>query len=245
MHLMQHIHIVALDPGHGGHNRGCLGVDGTYEKTLALDLAKRVARVLTETTSAAVLLTRSEDRFVGLRERTRMANRWNADIFLSLHLNADPFGQGRGVETWFLSPDAADDEAQRMVTAEEGAYGEWVDAETPRIEAVESILHDARIRAAQAASETLAATIVDGLAETTKAPSRGAKQARFGVLKEARMPAVVVECGFFSHTREGTRLLEPAYQEAIAQGIVDGIVAFDRRIGGGTPVSTASVTTLD
>ena len=220
------------DPGHGGKNKGCLGVDGTYEKVATLDIALRVQRILTEETDAVALLTRQDDRFLGLRERTRAANKWGADVFLSIHLNADAYGAGKGVETWFLSPDSADEEARRLVEKEEAAYGEHDHEDTVQDDLVSSVIQDAIHRNAQAASEVLAGAIVNRLHSATNAPFRGVKQAPFGVLKEANMPAVVVECGFFSHHEEGVKLVDPHYSERIARGIVDGLLEYDRQIGG-------------
>ena len=227
---MRHLKVIALDPGHGGDNRGCLGVNGAYEKELTLQIARRVKRILMEETSASVMLTRERDMPLGLRERARMANQWNADVFLSLHLNADPYGSGRGVETWFLSVDAADAEAERLVQAEEGAYQEEEGDHFMEQSVVRSVLHDTQIRLAQARSESLATAVVDGMATTTQAILRGVRQARFGVLKEARMPAIVVEAGFFSHMDEGTQLLDPEYQETVARGIVRGLQAYDAQL---------------
>lgn len=227
---MKHLKVIALDPGHGGSNRGCLGVNGAYEKELTLQIANRVRRILLEETSSSVMLTREDDVFLGLRERARMANKWNADVFLSLHLNADPYGSGEGVETWFLSVDAADEEAQKLVAAEEGAYAESESESAVEDSVIQSVLSDTQIRMAQARSESLATAIVDGMAASTKAPLRGVRQARFGVLKEAKMPAIVVEAGFFSHADEGTLLLDPEYQESVARGIVRGLQAYDAQI---------------
>ena len=228
----EHTRVIALDPGHGGSNKGCLGVEGTYEKVATLDIARRVQRILTEETDAVALMTRQDDRFVGLRERTRVANKWGADVFLSIHLNADPYGVGQGVETWFLSPDSADAEARNLVEAEEAAYGEHDHEDKVHHDLIDSIIQDATHRAAQVASEALAGTIVKQLHAQTNAPFRGVKQAPFGVLKEATMPAIVVECGFFSHREEGLSLVDPAYAERIARGIVDGLLEYDRQIGG-------------
>ncbi|MDP6943774.1 MAG: N-acetylmuramoyl-L-alanine amidase, partial [Myxococcota bacterium] len=229
---LEHIRIIALDPGHGGKNKGCLGVDGTYEKTATLDIAMRVQRILTEETDAVAMMTRRDDSFLGLRERTELANDWGADVFLSIHLNADPYGVGKGVEAWFLSPDAADAEAQRLVAAEEAEYGEDDDGAPAESDLVTAVIHDATHRAAQAAGEPLAESVARHLHRVTKATFRGVKQARFGVLKHAKMPAIVVECGFFSHWEEGSRLVEPAYLETVARGIVDGLLDYDRQIGG-------------
>lgn len=229
---MRHLRVVAVDPGHGGHNRGCLGVDGTWEKVAVLDIARRVERILRRETTAVALLTRRADTYLGLRERTRMANDWDADVFLSLHLNADPYGRGYGVETWFLSSEAGGEEARKLVEAEEGDYPEPEAPGDVDAHAARSVARDASIRANQAASEALAEAVVDGMGGATGARVRGVRQARFGVLKEATMPAIVVEGGFFTHHEEGGHLLDPDYRDKVARGIVDGLVAFDRRLGG-------------
>ena len=161
-----------------------------------------------------------------------MANEWGADVFLSIHLNADPYGVGKGIETWLLSPDAADAEAQRLVAAEEADYGETDDADVVEHNLVQAVIQDVVHRTAQAASEALAESVVKHLHRETKATFRGVKQARFGVLKKAKMPAIVVECGFFSHWEEGISLASPAYLETVARGIVDGLLDYDRQIGG-------------
>lgn len=231
---LAHLKVVAIDAGHGGHNKGCLGIPGAWEKELTLQIARRVERILNEETTAAVLMTRRDDRFLGLRERTRMANRWDADVFLSIHLNADRWGKGHGVETWFLAPadgDVAADGAD-LVFAEEAAYGEAETAGQIARDAIDALVSDAGHGAARVASEALGAHVSHHMHTASSAAFRGVKQARFTVLMEAEMPAIVVECGFFSHAEEGAKLMDPAHQERVARGIVEGLIAYDRRMGG-------------
>ena len=232
---LQHIKRVVLDPGHGGKNNGCLGIDGTYEKTIVLKIAKRIEAILLTETNAKPFLTRRSDTYLGLGERSRMANKWKGDIFLSLHLNADPYGTGFGVETWFLGADAADEEALKLVEQEEAKYGHEDHDHDDGQDMVKRILRDATLRQAQAHSEALAIDIAKGMHVSTKRKLRGVKQAPFGVLKAAKMPAIVIEAGFFTHAKEGWTLLEEAQQERIARGIVQGIIAYDKRIGGEEP----------
>ena len=222
---------IVIDPGHGGGNKGCLGVDGTYEKTVVLQIARRVERLLLEETNAIPLMTRRTDRFLSLRDRSTFANRARGDVFLSLHLNADAYGRGFGVETWFLGASAADAEAKRLVHQEESAYGHAAGVGAVQRGTVNAILRDASHQQSQAGSEVLAISVAAALARGTKATLRGVKQAPFGVLKGAQMPAIVIEAGFFSHVKEGVRLRDPAYQEVIARAIVKGLVAYDRKIG--------------
>lgn len=234
VHQFRHLNVIVLDPGHGGRNKGCLGVDGTYEKVVVLQIAKRVERILNEETTAAVLLTRRDDRFLGLGERSALANSWGGDVFLSLHLNADAYGRGAGVETWFL---AADDEdategASSVVSREEQDYGQTDTLDGMHRHRLQALVDEVVRTKARQDSELLARDVSTNLWKRTKAIHRGVKQARFGVLKAAAMPAIVVEGGFFSHHKEGLKLKEAAYQEKIARAIVDGLIAFDRRIGG-------------
>jgi N-acetylmuramoyl-L-alanine amidase len=233
--MLEHVHRVVIDPGHGGGNNGCLGIDGTYEKTVVLKIAKRVERILLAETNAVPLLTRRTDKFLGLGERSRLANKWKGDIFLSLHLNADAYGSGFGLETWFLGAEAADAEARRLVEQEEAKYRHEEHHAHEGTDMVKRILRDATHRQAQAHSQVLAIDIANGMRETTKRKLRGVKQAPFGVLKAAQMPAIVVEAGFFTHAKEGWTLLATEQQEKIARGIVEGIIAYDKRIGGTNP----------
>ncbi|MEZ4268246.1 MAG: N-acetylmuramoyl-L-alanine amidase [Myxococcota bacterium] len=230
-HRMRSLRLVAIDPGHGGDNRGCLGVDGTWEKEATLDIAARVGALLTAQTTARARLTRRDDRPLGLAERSQLADRWNADAFLSIHLNADAFGQGSGIETWFLAPPEEEGEGQALVEAEEHGYADSAPVERVATQAAEAIARDADLGAARIASQVLAEAVVEGMGALSGARVRGVRQARFGVLKGATMPAIVVECGFFSHAEEGMRLTEPEYRQRIAQGIVDGLVAYDARLG--------------
>lgn len=228
----KHVLRIAIDPGHGGSNNGCLGVDGTYEKTVVLQIAERIEAILLEESNAVTLLTRNTDTHLGLGERSRLANAWKADIFISLHLNADAYGAGFGVETWFLGAEAADAEAKKLVETEEARYGEATTSEEATEDTIQLILKDASLRMAQAGSQALAIELAQALQTSTKRSLRGVKQAPFGVLKGAKMPAVVIEAGFFTHAKEGWMLLTAGEQDHIARGIVNGLLRYDRRIGG-------------
>ena len=115
--------IVVLDPGHGGHERGAVGPSGLEEKEVALDLARRLKRKLQQETSINVVLTRDEDRIMGLDERTATANHNRADLFVSIHLNSSPRTSARGAETYFVSMSATDDEARTLAALENRASG--------------------------------------------------------------------------------------------------------------------------
>src|SRR5206468_3477740 len=109
---------IVIDPGHGGHDPGAIGPAGLQEKELTLDVSQRVATLLRDEADVRVVLTRSRDEFVALRERTRLANREKADLFVSVHVNAAPAMTASGAETYFLSSEATDNAARAAAAFE-------------------------------------------------------------------------------------------------------------------------------
>ncbi len=226
---LQRTRTIVIDPGHGGEDPGAPGPGGVFEKDIVLDMALRIERALRGRTDAEIYLTRRDDRYVGLRERTRFANQVGADVFLSIHCNADPAGRGHGVETFFLSTESSDEETARLVAFEnERLAHEEAPAADPGDRELAGMLKDLTVRGAHQDAESLAGFVLDRLVSRTRGRSRGVKQAPFAVLKEAEMPAVVVEVGFLSHADEGGQLLEESRQEAIAVAIAEAVIAFDR-----------------
>ena len=115
--------VIVIDPGHGGIEEGAIGPTGLREKEVALDLARKLKALLSRDSELSVVLTRDDDRLVGLDERTAIANYNRADLFLSIHLNASQRPNARGAETYFLSADATDDEARTLAALENRASG--------------------------------------------------------------------------------------------------------------------------
>ena len=228
---MRVLHRVVLDPGHGGENTGCMGFHGIFEKFLTLQIAERVEAALRERTDAEVFLTRRRDEDFGLRERANYAREVKGDVFVSIHLNASLGGQAQGVETYFLSATASSDEIATLVAREEDAVATaevGATADDVHRAALDAILFDARLGAAHQLSERLADLLQHKLLSAIPGTSdRGVKQAPFAVLKEATVPAVVVECGFLTNEQEGTALLLDAHQQRVADAVADAIVALD------------------
>ncbi len=225
-------HIV-IDAGHGGHNLGTPGAHGVHEKYVTLPIAKQLAALLKNHTNAKVTMTRTADEFVGLRERTRMANAANGDVLLSIHCNASPNPMARGLEVYFLSAGSASEEIARLVGWEDGAApskAAGAPARTKAPSTLDKIIQDAKMHRAHERAEVLAEVILDELHVTLRAPRRGVMQAPFAVLKEAEMPAIVVEVGFLSHAEEGRRLLTADYQKRVAVGLYRALVALDKRM---------------
>ncbi len=230
---MRSIKHIVLDAGHGGDNMGTPGAHGVHEKYLTLPITLELERLLKERTNAKVTLTRRDDTFVGLRERTRLANAADADVFLSIHCNASPNKAARGLEVYFLSAESATKEIARLVEEEnEGdtppAAAPGPPSDTPP-NGLDQLLREAQMFKAHEQSQRLAEIILNRLHRGLRAPRRGVFQAPFGVLKEAEMPAVVVEVGFSSHAVEGKKLTTSRYQKQIARALFDALVALDRQ----------------
>jgi N-acetylmuramoyl-L-alanine amidase len=209
---------VVLDPGHGGSNIGAAGVvEGLYEKRLTLILARGVERRLVAA-GVNVVLTRSDDRFLSLRERVRRSAVAGADLFVSIHANASPARSQRGFETYILTPEALDVEA-RAIRSADGPPRPGLDEETGRI------LDDVEQGTALTGAVALAARMQRALAEVWgKALDRGIKQAPMDVLMGHTAPAVLVEVGFIDHPIEGTELLRHEMREKIADAIAKAIL---------------------
>ncbi len=222
------LHTIVIDPGHGGHDTGALGPSGLQEKELTLDIARRVAAVLQEELGMRVILTRAKDQFIGLRERTTLANRERADLFLSIHVNAAPDGSATGTETYFLSNEATDGAARRAAEYENRLLGTDGGAKGGSPDVLRSILWDLSQSDFQQESSRVAEALQNNLDRALRRPSRGVKQAPFYVLGGAAMPAVLVEIGFISNPQEEQRLRDDGYRDRIARALVAGVAAYKK-----------------
>jgi N-acetylmuramoyl-L-alanine amidase len=220
------VRTIVLDAGHGGKDPGAIGrVRRTEEKGLALDLARRVKTRL-ESAGYAVLMTRDSDSCVTLAERSQLANRSHADLFVSIHLNCAPNRGACGLETFFLSEAKTDWE--RAVAAREnaeldssptgnGGYGPGDLGLILADLAQNEFLHE---------SSELAACIQGATVAGARVKDRGVRQANFYVLRNDFMPAVLVECGFLSNKSEEKLLRQPQHREKLADGIFRGIQSY-------------------
>jgi N-acetylmuramoyl-L-alanine amidase len=219
--------IVMIDPGHGGYDPGTQSSAGVMEKDLAIQIATRLKAAL-EARGIRAELTRSTDVFISLAERTRIANRAGADLFVSIHLNSSPSTDTTGIEVYYLNntTDRATIRLARMENAGADGYG------APDASNLNYILTDLRqnYKASEAASVARmidAQTVADldaGLGLNVNA--LGAKMGPFYVLVGAHMPAVLVECGFMSNAREATRLASPDYQDLLASAIATAVAHY-------------------
>lgn len=214
------IRLIVVDAGHGGRDPGAIGPKNIKEKDVTLMLAKALANALRQELGVKVLLTRSDDRFLELRERTDYANRVGADLFISLHANASPSGKAYGLETYFLNL-SKNNQAAEVAARENGTSLQDVGN-------LEAILFDLMANAKINESSRLAAEVqqamVAGLRpHFSSIKDLGVKQGPFHVLLGATMPSILVEAAFISHPREEKRLVSPAYQTQVATAIVNGV----------------------
>jgi N-acetylmuramoyl-L-alanine amidase len=213
---------VVIDPGHGGHDTGTIGADGTREKDVALGIAKKLRTVLTEQ-GLEVVLTRETDHFVRLEERARLANVARGDLFISVHCNSLPQRHIRGIETYTLN--LASDRYAIRLAARENATSE------KGMSDLRFLLADLATRANTEESVRLATQVQSGLVSKLTARDRkirdlGTKEALFYVLLGTKMPAILVETGFLSNAEEEKRLASPEYQDAVARAIAAGVQGF-------------------
>lgn len=219
--------VVVLDAGHGGHDEGATGPSGLREKDLVLDVTRRLKRRL-ERRGVRVVLTRDDDRFLSLEERTAVANDARADLFLSIHANASRSRKPRGMETYFASLEASDDAAREKAELENSAFG----ASAPAFSSddpLAAILGDLIATEHLTLSSEFAKLAQYELVEIGEARSRGVKQAPFVVLMGVQMPATLVEIGFLTNPDEEKGLRRSGRRDAIARALDEAVAAFARR----------------
>ena len=212
---------VMIDPGHGGKDPGATGRNGLKEKDVVLEIGRRIREKLERSGEFDVRMTRNEDVFIPLEERTAMANKGGADLFVSLHINASRNRKAEGFSTYVLSRGASNREDLELAARENGVP-------VGKLQGVKFIIDDMFTGARKNESLRLAKTVNDAVVRhvSTRYPgahSLGLKQAPFYVLVGARMTAVLVEASFISNEREEARLRDPSCLDGIADGVVEAI----------------------
>lgn len=214
---------IVLDAGHGGHDTGTIGPRGLREKDLVLDVTKRLGALIESRMGAEVVYTRSDDNYVGLENRTQMANEHRADLFLSIHANSSPSSDASGVETYYLhfttSKSAMEVAARENASSQKTVYelGDLVQKIAKQDKVEESREFAARIQQSlyAASSRTI-----------NRTRNRGVKNAPFVVLIGASMPSVLVEIGFVSNPKDEALLKKAATRQKIAEGLYKGLAQY-------------------
>jgi N-acetylmuramoyl-L-alanine amidase len=215
---------IVIDPGHGGHDTGTVGPTGLMEKDLCLDVALRLGKIVQQRLPGAeVVYTRTDDTFIPLEDRTRIANEAKADLFISIHANSSRDHGARGVETYYLnlkgSPEAMEVAARENATAQEGIH----DLE----DVVKKIARSEKIDE----SREFAADIQESLAKRIQknykvVKDRGVRKAPFVVLIGADMPSILTEISFLSNPADEQLLKRPEHRQRVAEGLYQGVASY-------------------
>lgn len=211
---------IVIDPGHGGSDTGTISRSGVYEKDVVLDVAKRLGSLIETRLGHQVIYTRTEDVFIPLEERTRLANEQAADLFVSIHANSSPTSSASGIETYFLSLTTSREALE--VAARENATANKTMFELQNL-TQKIVQHDKREESRQFAEKLQQALHAQAVRSNRVARNRGVKKAPFLVLVGARMPSVLCEIGFLTNPREEALLRRADYRQRLAEALLKGI----------------------
>jgi len=211
---------IVVDPGHGGHDPGAMSPSGTREKDIVLQIGLKLAQKIREELGIDVVMTRSTDVFIELQERTAIANKVGADLFISIHANASLNRSANGIETYYLNL-AKTEKVAQLAAKENGTSLE-------KVSVLQAVLFDLMANyklndSAHLAEEVQKALYKKALTGYPGVKNLGVKQGPFYVLVGATMPSILVETAFVSNDKDEQKLKDPQYQELTADGILSGI----------------------
>ena len=210
---------VVIDPGHGGHDTGTRGPGGYLEKDLVLDVARRLGKLIESRLGSEVVFTRSDDTFIPLEERTRIANEHKADLFLSIHANSSPVRTTSGVETYYLN--FTTDKTALDVAARENAASQHSIYDLRDL--VDKIARKDKTEESRAFAEKVQLSLTRFWRRTSsRSRDRGVRQAPFVVLIGASMPSVLAEIGFLSNAHDESLMKKALYRQKIAEALFKG-----------------------
>jgi N-acetylmuramoyl-L-alanine amidase len=228
---------IVIDPGHGGHDTGTIGPTGLREKDVVLDVGLRLKKLLERKAGCDVVMTRSNDTFIPLEERTAIANEKAADLFISIHTNASRDRSARGIETYYLnftsSPDALEVAARENATSQESVH--------QLQDLVKKIAMTEKIEESEEFARQLQKEIYRRTSQlSAQQRDRGVKKAPFVVLIGANMPSVLAEISFLTNPSDEKSLRRPDYRQKIAEALYDGILDYVNNLGGVKVVQRAA-----
>jgi N-acetylmuramoyl-L-alanine amidase len=228
---------IVIDAGHGGHDTGTIGPTGLMEKDLCLDIALRLGKLIEQKLPGAdVVFTRSDDTFVPLEDRTRIANEAKADLFVSIHANSSPDHGARGVETYYLnmkgSPEAMEVAARENAVGQESIH----DLE----DMVKKIARTEKIDESKEFAADVQESLSKRIQRTAKLErDRGVRKAPFVVLIGADMPSILTEISFLSNPADEKLLKKPEHRQQIAEGVFQGVSSYLQSLNSVAMNSTA------
>jgi N-acetylmuramoyl-L-alanine amidase len=223
------INRIVIDAGHGGHDSGTLGPGGIEEKNVVLDVALRLGALLKQRLGADVIYTRDDDTFIPLETRTAIANKAQADLFISIHANSSPDSSARGVETYYLnfttSADALEVAARENAVSSESIH--------QLSDLVKKITLQDKINESREFASDVEQSMYSGLEEGNPGlKDRGVKKAPFVVLIGANMPSILAEISFLTNTNDAAEMQQPAYRERIAESLYRGVARYVDSLSG-------------
>ena len=229
---------IVIDAGHGGHDSGTIGVDGLEEKDVVLDVALRVGKLLHDRLGAEVVYTRSDDTFIPLETRTAIANKAQADLFLSIHANSSSDASARGVETYYLNF-TSDPTALDVAARENAVSGQSIHQLSDLVKKI--TLKDKIAESREFASD-VESSLYGGLQRGNAGlRDRGVKKAPFVVLIGANMPSILAEISFVTNPRDANQLSQPEYRQRVAESLYKGVAKYAGGLSGvRTPTERAS-----
>lgn len=221
---------VVIDPGHGGKDPGCVGKSGLREKKIVLDVATRLKNILEAKENLEVIMTRESDIFLDPESRTVIANQKQADLFISIHANANRSRKLSGIESFYLN--FSQDPSVIETAARENATSTKNISEMKDI--IEKIVQNSKIVESKELAESIQNSLVKSLSQKySNVRSLGVKGGPFWVLIGGEMPSVLVEISHLSNPTEEKRLKSPQYRQRVAQGIYEGIIEYVNSLGKG------------
>ena len=220
---------IVIDPGHGGHDPGAKARGAMSEAELVLDIALRLEKLLLKQPGVEVVMTRRTNDYVPLEERTAIANRESADLFLSIHANASEDARARGVETYFLN--FASNKQAEAIAARENAGSARTMGNLPDI--VRAIALNNKLDESRDFASLVQSAMVERLKRANRASRNlGVKQAPFMVLIGATMPSVLAEISFVTNKQEATWLKTQTYRQQLAEALLNGIMRYQKSLKG-------------
>ena len=219
---------IVIDAGHGGKDPGAVGYRGTKEKDIALDVAKRLEKKISKNMDVKVVMTRDEDVFLRLSERTKIANENNGSLFISIHTNAAEDRRASGFETFLIGLNK--NEYAAKVAARENAVLELEGKLGQELTGEDLIQATIAQAAFASSSETFADMVQKEIKKRVQSRDRGVKQAGFVVLARASMPNVLVELGFISNPAEEKKLRSPQYRDQLATAIYRAVQQYEKTL---------------
>jgi len=219
---------VVIDAGHGGHDSGTIGPNGLMEKDLVLDVALRLGAMITKQMGADVVYTRSNDTFIPLEQRTRIANDQRADLFISVHANSSPEPTATGVETYYFNL-TSDKSGLDLATRENSTADSSISDLSDLLH--RAVLQTKREESREFAQKVQMSLIASGQKSDTRVRDRGVRQAPFLVLIGATMPSILAEIGFVSNPRDEKLMRKSDQRQKIAEALFKGVTQYANSLG--------------